>query len=709
MKEMDNQLVKSADCIAIEKNEIAEIMKCVNEYADFVVKAGAGSGKTYSLVETITNILKSKYELLLTNNQKILCITYTNAAADEIKERIGNTSLVSVSTIHDFLWGAIKDYQIELVELHIEKILTTIKGINVKLSETRYNDLSSSKKEELIVMLKRNKEVYYKIRDLRAGPFSEQLPSEFEEQFNDILRNKKNFKEIANNILRKERLTQTLENIENKKEHFQSVEYDANVNRDRLASMKISHDTLLEYGKQLVEKYEVLRTILVDRFPYILVDEFQDTSPLVIHLLSNLILFKKEKKKDFLVGFFGDEIQNIYDTGIGNQLNNNIKNLHLIEKKYNYRSSEAVIKLANFTRLDSLEQKSAYSNNVQGETNFIVVDIPDEERKEIVDSIVEYYKSSWSVDEENELGIFLTMNKYLSNINGFNNIYDFFNDSPYYKNNWEESNQEIINKNIDDLGDGPKKLYDILYLRNLITKKNSAIYKLISEKKLREMNYFEMQDFYKELTTLDGSSTLSDFIMKTTSLLSDTASPSEGEIWYDILSKFYNLEEDYTYENIVGNIVDSLVARETSDEGRDELNSKLKNLLEDSIEPFENWFNFVVSDLDFNKSISYSTIHGTKGAEFDNVIVILEENFGIRNKKYFKDAISNIINRRELNLVEDEKQIYATNLLYVASTRAKKNITFLFFGELLNDELEVLKVHFDNFYENLEGLYAEPE
>lgn len=705
---MGNQLIKSPDCIAIEKNEIAEIMKCVNGYEDFVVRAGAGSGKTYSLVETITNILDSKNELLLMSNQKILCITYTNAATDEIKERIGNTSLVSVSTIHDFLWGTIKDYQPQLIELHTKKIRSTIKEIDGKLSETKYTELSPSKKEELIVMLKRYQDLYYRIRHLNAGLFSEHLPSEFEDQFNDILSNKNNFKKIANNILHKERLLQTLENIKNKNEHFQFVEYDANTNRDRLTSMKFSHDTLLEYGEKLVKKYEGLRKILVDRFPYILVDEFQDTDPKVICLLYNLIIFKKEKQKKFLVGFFGDEIQNIYDRGVGNQLINNINDLYPIEKKYNYRSSDAVITLANFTRLDDLYQESAYINNLPGETNFIVVNKPNEERKETVDSVINYYKNTWSIKKENELGIFLTMNRYLSNINGFEKIYNYFKNSPHYRNNWEESDQEIINKNIDNLGEAPRKLYDILHLRSLITKKNSEIYKLISRKKLRNMNYFDLQVFYNSLTTIDESSTLSDFIKKTSSLLNESKSASEREIWHDILSAFYNLNEDYTYENIVGNIVNSLVARETSDEDRDELNSHLKTLLEDSIEPFENWFNFIISDLNSDKSISYSTIHGTKGAEFDNVIVILEEDFGVRNKKYFKDAISNIVNRRRLNPIEDKKQIHATNLLYVASTRVKKNITFLYFGKVPTDEQEVLKVHFDNFYDGLEELFVNP-
>jgi DNA helicase-2/ATP-dependent DNA helicase PcrA len=43
----------------------------------------------------------------------IACITFTNIAADEIKQRAKHKNL-EVSTIHDFLWSSIKNYQNDL-------------------------------------------------------------------------------------------------------------------------------------------------------------------------------------------------------------------------------------------------------------------------------------------------------------------------------------------------------------------------------------------------------------------------------------------------------------------------------------------------------------------------------------------------------------------------------------------------------------------
>ncbi len=83
------------------------VMTAISQGKDFLLSGGAGSGKTYSLVEVIKTILQSE------TNSKIACITYTNAAAREINARINDGRLV-VSTIHDFLWDNIKIYQYNL-------------------------------------------------------------------------------------------------------------------------------------------------------------------------------------------------------------------------------------------------------------------------------------------------------------------------------------------------------------------------------------------------------------------------------------------------------------------------------------------------------------------------------------------------------------------------------------------------------------------
>ena len=84
-----------------------KINDCLDNFESFCFDAGAGAGKTYALQKSIEHILKMEGENLKLRNQKILCITYTNAAKDEILNRIGRNSSVMVSTIHQLLGGNI--------------------------------------------------------------------------------------------------------------------------------------------------------------------------------------------------------------------------------------------------------------------------------------------------------------------------------------------------------------------------------------------------------------------------------------------------------------------------------------------------------------------------------------------------------------------------------------------------------------------------
>lgn len=89
---------------------IDDIMVHIRAGQNFLLSGGAGSGKTHTLVGVIRGIL-AEYP-----SKHIACITYTNAAADEINRRVNHPN-VTVSTIHDFLWENIKHYQPQLKTL----------------------------------------------------------------------------------------------------------------------------------------------------------------------------------------------------------------------------------------------------------------------------------------------------------------------------------------------------------------------------------------------------------------------------------------------------------------------------------------------------------------------------------------------------------------------------------------------------------------
>ena len=139
-----------------------QISQYIEDHKSFVLEAGAGSGKTYTLIQTLNYLIQNKGEDLKMTNQKIVCITYTNVAKNEINDRIENNELVNVSTIHEFLWSSIKQYQkqlkVELCKLNeinfekdkakgkadsrfIEKLADRIDSINkIEYNDNLFND-----------------------------------------------------------------------------------------------------------------------------------------------------------------------------------------------------------------------------------------------------------------------------------------------------------------------------------------------------------------------------------------------------------------------------------------------------------------------------------------------------------------------------------------------------------------------------------------
>ena len=87
-----------------------EIANCLSQKTNFLLSGGAGSGKTYTLIQTLHSIFKERI------NARVACITYTNVAANEIKSRSPYSNLW-VSTIHDFLWDNIKGFQSNLIKV----------------------------------------------------------------------------------------------------------------------------------------------------------------------------------------------------------------------------------------------------------------------------------------------------------------------------------------------------------------------------------------------------------------------------------------------------------------------------------------------------------------------------------------------------------------------------------------------------------------
>lgn len=80
----------------------------------FVMVAGAGSGKTTSLIKAIAHLAETRGPALRRAGQQIACITYTEVAVGEISADVGASPLFHISTIHSFLWSVIRPFHSDI-------------------------------------------------------------------------------------------------------------------------------------------------------------------------------------------------------------------------------------------------------------------------------------------------------------------------------------------------------------------------------------------------------------------------------------------------------------------------------------------------------------------------------------------------------------------------------------------------------------------
>jgi DNA helicase-2/ATP-dependent DNA helicase PcrA len=282
-----------------EKIETAadrDVWKCLDAHQSFALIAGAGSGKTESLVDALGRIREREGQQLRRNGQRVACITFTKRAVKVVETRLGFDELYLVSTLHSFLWGQIGRFQSDIREaIRLDRLPKLI-------AKEREKDNGGKSRDAL---------------DARA---------------------------------KAERYEQDLAAIDTV-EHF---EYrDAKVGNYQEG--QLSHDDVIEIAAYLFQKNSTFRRITGLRFPYIFVDEAQDTFEGIVMGL-NLVCAGEGLP---IVGYFGDPWQQIYDTSVGTF--GPPANGKKISKTENFRCSESVIRLLNAFR-DDVKQYAAGEN-----------------------------------------------------------------------------------------------------------------------------------------------------------------------------------------------------------------------------------------------------------------------------------------------------------------------------------------------------------
>ena len=102
---MAPEAMKLSPAVEAAQKAQQRVNQCIDQHQCFRLEAGAGAGKTYSLIEALKRHISELGSDYLRRGQKVACITYTNGAKREISQKIDEHPAVLVDTIHAFCWG----------------------------------------------------------------------------------------------------------------------------------------------------------------------------------------------------------------------------------------------------------------------------------------------------------------------------------------------------------------------------------------------------------------------------------------------------------------------------------------------------------------------------------------------------------------------------------------------------------------------------
>ncbi len=356
-----------------------ELRACLDQtpVRSFIMVAGAGSGKTTSLVKALDHLVRTRGAGLRRQGQQIACITYTEVAVGEISGDVGNESLCHVSTIHSFLWTVVRPFQSDLRSWVGARIAGKIDDAETRIANRRTREATRQTLTRDVERYRAQLGELASVRAFRYGTGSD----------------------YAEGIL--------------------------------------GHDDILKIGPTLITDRPLLRALVAKRFPYIFVDESQDTDP---SFVAALRLVAETVSAEFCLGFFGDPMQKIYLTGAGciepgvgwNQ----------ITKPENFRCPISVLKVINNIRNedDKLEQVrgrlqeiNGVASPVQGSARLFIVPA-DGRRRERLTQVRRWLAKAnadplWAYDgEDANVRVLVLVHRTAAARLGFSGIYAALND-----------------------------------------------------------------------------------------------------------------------------------------------------------------------------------------------------------------------------------------------------------------------------------------
>ena len=555
----------------------AEVAGHLSARSDFLLEAGAGAGKTYSLVAALKRLLKDQQVNLRRKGQQVACITYTNRASEVITRRIDGDKLAWVSTIHVFCWSLIRAFQPAL-----RHGVQTLDAWRERLAD--------------------------------GAPITKQL-----------------------------------------------VEYELGYRKLTEEIISLDHDDVLALTASLlaVPKFQA---ILAGRFPYILIDEYQDTSTVLMSALRAHLLGRRGGP---LIGLFGDHWQRIYDETCGQIADPRFK---VVGKRANFRSATSIVSVLNKMRPElpqEVKDESFIGSAVVYHTNgwrgarrpesgggHWTGDLPATDARRYLEECNEHLKNlGWDFSPEKTKVLLLTHSG-LAAEQGYAQLARAFPYSDMFVNKTDEHIAFFVDK--------LEPAIDAYLARHY-----GQMFEILGEDGPRLSSQAEKRRWSESMDRLDG--------LRMTGTVGDVVD-------HLLDSKHPRLPEKvFRRENDARDWVDSEAEPTPS------AVTIVKNLRAVPYREVIALYGYL------NGHTPFTTKHSTKGDEFENVLVVLGRGWNRYNFDQLLQWMANpsSVSQDKLSAFERNR-----NLLYVCCSRSITNLALLFTQQLSPTSLSLLNAWF---------------
>jgi DNA helicase II / ATP-dependent DNA helicase PcrA len=571
---------KSNPALEAAQKASEKMFAAINANTCFRVEAGAGAGKTYSLIEALNVFCEKKAAEFAKNGQKIACITYTNVAKDQIRERTDNHPVILTDTIHSFTWSLLKGFQ------------PALRGLIPTLSarwETRIEEAGGL-----------------------AG---------------------------------------------------QKVIYDLGYPKADSETIELHHDDVIKLMAKLLEKPK-FQMLIKSNYPILFIDEYQDTNAeLANALVQNLI----ERPSGMLIGLFGDHWQKIYGSRVCGLIEND--KIMEIGKNANFRSDKAIVECLNRMRPELIQHEADpnsageifvfHSEGFQGERrtqNHWQGDLPESDAHEYLGrTIARLEASGWDFAPEHTKILMLT-NNVLASEQGYRNLAGCFRDTDDYLKK-KDHYIKLFLETVEPL------------CEQFLLGHYGEMWSVLGNKHPRlscQQDKARWAADLNKLIELRKTGTVREVL----DLLKETSRPQLSA-------------KVVAAEKLLVLVKDLENAGEEIEDFPAKLANKIRKIEAIPYGEVMNVYRYVEDKTPF------STKHGVKGAEFDNVLVVCGRGWNHYNwnqlLEWFKDGVP---------ASKEETFERNRNLFYVSCSRPKKRLAILFTQHLSEQSLEQVEYIF---------------